>query len=579
MPKMKMSAKVAVLALLPICVFGMSPAYGWPGASAARKFIFHGWDTAAAGPEEILENADAFAASGIDGVVVALRGKGVGGMYSPALGNPAWRSEYVLPRMATLKEFKKHDGLKESFLVHYFTPKARLGWDDDAAWERAEGQLRDLGRIGAGAGMKGYVLDHEDYNLTNQLRYDPVQDGPSYEVAYGKARRRGAQVFGALLAEHPDAVLLIFEAFTEDEGVVCAPDQAAANRARGNLWSAVLNGLLDVLPPTARFVDGNENSYWSQYWAREYYVKASYPMQALGLVAPENRAKYKAQMEVSFGYFFDFYLEEPKRKKKPEDPTKGMDPVEHFSRNLQQGALLASEYVWLYGEKRCIVPWKKGDASSVWKRADFRKALGGADGGTWEGALPGISEVMRAVKDPFAYSAAKRVDEMKELVVNGACLSDDDKVPKPFTVYQEAADSNLVVFVDSTCGDGDGSSFGIRGVAGAKSWTSIKQDVPVEPCGLYRVAISVKGETRTTTASDRGSPANVRWKRNGAYDWHVPSPPIPLSGPDADGWRRGVTVLFVPHDIDTITLQVCVPFQKGENVDLRFDNFSVKRVK
>ena len=308
-------------AVLVLCCLFCQFAVAWSGPSPVRKLIYHGWDTAAAGPEEILENAKAFATNGIDGVVVALRGKGDGGTYRPTLGNPCWRNEFVMPRMATLREFKKHDGLKESFLIHYFTPQTRLDWDDDAAWAWAEEQLRGLGKIGFGAGMRGYVLDHEDYNLTNQLRYDPVLDGPSYEAAYNKARKRGAQIFGALLAEHPNAVLLMFEAFTEDEGVVCAPDQAAANKARGNLWPAVLNGILDVLPPAARFVDGNENSYWSQYWAREYYVKASYPMQALGLVAPENRAKYKAQMEVSFGYFFDFYLEEPKRKKKPDDPT------------------------------------------------------------------------------------------------------------------------------------------------------------------------------------------------------------------------------------------------------------------
>ena len=246
----------------------MLSASAWPGAHSKRKVIGEGWDLSGSSPEELVENAAHFENCGVDGVTIPLWGYTPRGVYKPMLGDPVWKMEEILPRVAALKRLRQLPGLRESMLSYMLSPRTRLAWTDDAAWAHASRIFGELGRIARLSGIVGYSIDPEDYNLSAQYDYDPEKDRVSYDEAWRLARKRGAEFFGALFAEDDDPVLLSFWFFTFDECYCASDDPKLVAKSRGDLWPAFLNGMLDVLPPKARIVDGNEHVYASVTLAR-----------------------------------------------------------------------------------------------------------------------------------------------------------------------------------------------------------------------------------------------------------------------------------------------------------------------
>ena len=129
----------------------------------------------------------------------------------------------------------------------------------DAAWANAASNAAVFARAARKAGFRGVCLDHEDYTKQTQFRLSPGD--PAYAEACRLARRRGRQFFAAFFSEFPEARLLAFWLFTEWREIVRARDVVqAAEEMKGDLWHAFLNGMLDVVPPSAKFIDGNETT-------------------------------------------------------------------------------------------------------------------------------------------------------------------------------------------------------------------------------------------------------------------------------------------------------------------------------
>ena len=93
------------------------------------------------------------------------------------------------------KKYKDHPGLRDSLLIFWIAPVKHLAWDDDAAWARFAGNVGTLAWVGKSAGMKGYMVDMEDYTDIRQYFWDPKRDTMSYDEACKLARKRGAEIF------------------------------------------------------------------------------------------------------------------------------------------------------------------------------------------------------------------------------------------------------------------------------------------------------------------------------------------------------------------------------------------------
>ena len=523
---MTMRADICRFALGAAVALAAFAANAWIGGVTTQKFIGHGWDTLQSSPEEALAHAEEFDRTGLDGITVCLGGKTDGGTsysFATIMTDAPWDFAALRPRLETLRRFKEHPGLRESFLMFWLAPRKRIAWDDDRTWGNFATNLGVLAKLGAAAGMKGYFVDGEDYPKTKQFTYDAAKDGGTFAAACKLARRRGAEVFGVLFREHPDATLLSFWFLSLGQvGYAPLRDPVARMKQTGDLWPAFVNGILDVMPPTAVFVDGDEHAYNYDSTKKDFYTKSlNQRHTALGLVARKNRAKYASQLSVGFGLYLDLY-------KNPGD-------LARLERNLVQAAEVSTEYVWIYGEQHNWVGWNKlGDR-------------------TWEQAIPGLSEALVSIKDPQGFMKTK--------------------------LARLQSEGNAVNLIRDSL---DGVSFwheeGTRPeiVSNAVSW-----QVSMSAASILAGHSVLEGELYAASVSCRGYAsdfkATVHWRRTGSFDWNKPEVPIFFGAADKSGWRSGRAAARVPVDVDELVIQCDCHADKDKSVEVA--GFSLVRIR
>ena len=314
---MKRFARTAFAAAgLSLAVSAFAGGYG-------AKHIFCGWDIGRATPDIILKHADRFDRLAIDGIAFYVDAEQDGERLDGGwiMNNPAWRYETFAPLVPTYRKIVAHRSLRESFLCCGMSARKpesgrkgrpeggapRIGLDDDVAWTRIAGNYRVLAKLAKAGGLRGLLFDNEDYHGLHQFE---LRDGDGdWESACAKMRARGRQVFRGIFEEYPDVRLLFFWAFSNGRSQSMQSDPLAALRESKRLFPAFLNGMLDVIPPTAVFIDGDEDSYVFRAADGAFEKNAVQILSGvLPYVAPENRAKYRAQVRNSYGLYLDQYV-------------------------------------------------------------------------------------------------------------------------------------------------------------------------------------------------------------------------------------------------------------------------------
>ncbi|MBP5320094.1 MAG: hypothetical protein J6334_03825, partial [Kiritimatiellae bacterium] len=374
--------------IVGIWLAGVSLVWG-----AEKKYIGHGWDLLAVTPAEVLANAEAFDATALDGVTLCLKATGADGKryaYSSILTDPAWSRDVFADQIPIFQQIVKHPALKESFLACFGAPNKRLAWRDDAAWATAANNLKVLAGLAKAGGLRGVLIDHEDYPLTRQFQRLP--EDPPYAEAAGLARKRGAEMMAAIGGAFPDVTVLSFWFLSMNRSLLNSDDPVTAAACANDLWPAFFNGMLDALPPGARLIDGDEHAYRYEAARNDFFISAWYQQNAaLKLIAPENRIKYRTRMLTGFGLYLDMYINE---EGAPWyfGPLNG-SRLAHLEANVRQATKVATEYIWLYGEKAPWIRWRSIAAERY------------ADKPSWEDRLPGMTDALLGIKDPKIFLA------------------------------------------------------------------------------------------------------------------------------------------------------------------------------
>ena len=359
-------------------------------AFAECRFIAHGWDTFCLTPKEILASAGMLDKTPYDGVSVALPG------CDRLMTSADWTVGQFADEIKTMRKFAGHRSLRDTLLFANLAPQKRLDWRDDKAWAKAASNMRTLAAIAKAGGLRGVIGDIEDYWGAKQFRHK--EGDPPFDEACAVARRRGAELFRGFFDEYPDVLMLMFTFFTLDIHYFPLLDPCARMREVGDLLPSFYNGMLDVMPPGARIIDGNETSYMADAEKREFQCIAGFSRtHILPLVASENRDKYRAQVLTSLGLYLDSYTKTNKASTTYWAPKDG-SRLERFRANLDQAADVADTYVWIYGERYMFVDWK---ISAPKTKFGFLAAP--FSNGTWEDALPGVNSMMACVKDPVKW--------------------------------------------------------------------------------------------------------------------------------------------------------------------------------
>ena len=371
---------VASLLLATAAVLAQ-PADNWP----RKKLIETGWDQ----PDtaRFRQNLAEMDKTPFDGVVVVCtgktaEGKGVSlrGAFCPEAWQEAWFQTCLEDLQAT-----KPTHLKDNFIALGANP-GNVDWFDDAGWKNVVEHWRIAARLAKQGGMKGLLFDPEPYTKGfSQFKYSMQAGNAQHTFAeyYAKARERGRQVMEAVKSEYPDMTLYCYFMNIANYPAAGQPDPVQALAGAGyGLYAPFVDGWLDVIPPTITVVDGCENAYL--FNSRMQYVEAALKIKGAcqSLVSPANRAKYRAQVQVSFGVYLDAYVN-------PEGNTYYLGPkngsrLNQLRANVGNALDAADEYVWVYGEKYRWWPTPNG----------------GVKPESWEQIMPGMDAALRFAADP-----------------------------------------------------------------------------------------------------------------------------------------------------------------------------------
>ena len=512
----------------------------WP--RERKKVVAFGWEWGVMSPARLLEYADQIDATGIDGVSLYISAKDANGnsiRSSSIIDGNEFTDEALADQVDVLRKATAHKGLRESFIRTLGAPKVRVDWKDDAHWAKVARSMGALAKFARETGVRGFIVDPEDYHKQNQFEARP--DDEPYDLLAPLARKRAREIFSAVFREYPDIVVLGYWLFSWHPQHVSSENPMASARSKGDLWPAFINGILDVLPPRAKLVDGDEWSYDAKASKNEFMISAAAQRNAvLGLVAPENRAKFRAQAMPGFGLYLDSYVMGPTNKNGKANhyyfgPDNGSRRG-HFERNLSEALDSAGEYVWLWCEKKTWVKWGE-DVKMGW----------GVDRQTWEECLPGLTHTLRACADPAAFLAK----DCRELVAAGKIVN--------IATNDYVAASRHALYGKHDKDDDREKGPGYFHV----------EDPTARPGEHYVVAASGTGE---------GLEAIAYWqqrKGGGWWRWRIPGHGLAFKKGE-DGRYRAKALVRVPEGADCIAIQFRLHPPKGKECE--FDKIFVGRV-
>jgi len=356
------------------------------GIPRPRSLILTGWDN----PDTAQFARDLHSLEGLpfDGVVLYANGKGADGAAfntQAAFGSNHWDEACLDQARADLKGVHSNR-LTENFLIFGANPGS-VDWFNDAGWREIQAHCRQLARVARQGGLRGLLFDPENY--TDPFKqFDYSRQARHAEHSFAdyclKARQRGRETMEAIAGEFPDAVVLSYflagQCARRDNIRDVRPDLEAYWYG---LLPAFLNGWLDRIPVTMTLVDGNESAY---HYNSEAAFEAGFVRiknACLGLIEPENRPKYRAQVQAGHGIYLDGYIYPPDSKWYL-DPQ-GATRVKRLEENVTHALDTADRYVWIYGEHARWWPPAQAGAKAP---------------PTWPEALAGIESALASARHP-----------------------------------------------------------------------------------------------------------------------------------------------------------------------------------
>lgn len=522
-------ATVAVL--LTASAFAMTP------GGTQKKFIGLCFDTMFNTPSNILAHADRLdevhwldgLAISLKDVVIPVEGGGVVTTETQRVMSRGheWTRESIAGQLPIFRELVKHDSMRDSLLLVWITPAGkqnRIAWNDDEEWARFARNMGNLAWFAKKAGLKGLMIDPEEYSSAGQYRYKSC-DAPSHAECAKLARRRGREVFSAVFREYPDILILSLWGFEIDVRYFTdrrQTDPVQISKDFGRMLPEFFNGMFDAMPPKARFADGSE--HYNLTAKRNLWWKGGVAqfIGARAFVAQENWTKYRAQLSISNAHYLDMHRMYCKPYGWYHGPVDG-SRLEHLRINLVQSLETADEYVWIYAEQGRLIDW-----DSAPTRHQNPKLT------PWEEHIPGLTETMLLAKDPDKLMRMRK-DERRRAGTLKNLVSDHPSFPAVLTLEK-------------------GESPRRMDVPG-------KVSVTVKSGELYGVGVSMRADYFTGRPSFR-----VKWRSKLGDLPLANEREFSMKGSRENGvWRKGEMLVRVPRDADELVLGISAEVNPGES--------------
>jgi hypothetical protein len=222
-------------------------------------------------------------------------------------------------------------------------------WFSDTRWNQITANMKLFAKMAKTSKSRGIVFDVEPYGYNPWDYSSSEYPTKTFQQVYDQVRKRGRQVMNAWQSEYPNITVLnlfglaIVRAQTEYYG----GDQS---KAEWGLWGAFIEGMLDVINPDARLIEGNEGSYYYTN-AKAFENFRDYKRGARTLLSSENRAKYDRQMKIAYAIYVDNVLN---LWKSPRYfgyyLTSELERRRYAEHNFYHALKNSDQYVWVYSE-------------------------------------------------------------------------------------------------------------------------------------------------------------------------------------------------------------------------------------
>ena len=394
-----------------------------PDVRRPKKLISVGWDLFS-DTKWIREHLAEMETRPFDGIVINATGRrdnGKNQFLRTAFTREPWKYEWFAEAEADLRACR-FQRFTDNFLLVGANP-GDVDWFDDDGWRAIVEHWRIAARLAKAGGMKGVCFDPEPYDPPHAAFTYKAQTGReqhTFDEYAAKACQRGREVMKAVAAEYPNITILSFflNSICGSATGHADPRPLLAGQGYG-LLPAFVDGWLDAAPPTVTMVDGHESSYL--YNNDAAFLEAANLIRGAcqELVSPENRAKYRAQVQTSFGIYLDAYVN-PRSSNWYVDGKGGLR-VDRLRANVTAAVRAADEYVWVYGEK---CRWWPTPNKSVTEKS-------------WPEALPGCEDALRYARDPIDWAVWKMAQVSKGAALTNLLANGDFSQAKPAPAASE----------------------------------------------------------------------------------------------------------------------------------------------
>jgi len=290
-----------------------------------------------------------------DGILFMLRN------YSKAFDHEnRWDEKKMAPQVETLRSIEWNT-FTDNFLM--LKVASEQDWFNDDHWDTILHNIRLFTKAAMIGRCKGICIDPEAYG-TSPWIYDNENQRPAhfdtktFEEYCRQVRKRGAQYMQAIESVNPDVHIMTLYLLTCYHDLLRSPDHNSdttfndLKHDQSGMFFAFVNGLLDAMGPGVTITDGNEDAY--SYCSPAEYDRAYVDIKQryLYLVAPENRIKYRQQVQVGSALFADAVFGTYQNPASVLGSFLGPgDRLRLFEHNVYHALNTADEYVWCYTER------------------------------------------------------------------------------------------------------------------------------------------------------------------------------------------------------------------------------------
>jgi hypothetical protein len=313
-----------------------------------KKLIEYGWDVPT--PAQMEKRLDTMEKRPFDGIIFQLAGGY--NAFATNLLDPAKFEED-----ARILGGLKFTRFTDNFVLIWGSPPPGFDWFDDNQWRAIEANAKLLVATAQPRHVRGICFDPEPYDFHLWTYAEqPGAKTHSFAEYQAEVRRRGGQLMRAFEARMPGATILTFFHLSVYDGFATLPAAEKAARLRKERWGLMPDffvGMLEGASPDARFIDGNENSYYYTNSAQYFRAYHAIHERARGWLPPELREKYQRQVQAGQALYVDhdFALRQPNTGRYLSYRMTPEEQVKWFEHNTYWALYTTDEYVWLYSER------------------------------------------------------------------------------------------------------------------------------------------------------------------------------------------------------------------------------------